>query len=207
MGWRRALVVRATFGVGVLALAACGSGGPGPEVSPPPAAIATVAEPSPAEPPPAEPPPATEEPPAEPEPQPAEPLPGLPAPTAGYRDWLLLNEEPIPPNPDGDAHLGTKNVYASLEAGRSNGRIVYPEGTIIVKEAKRPDTSFIGLIAVMRKEQGADPEHGDWIFVEYTRSSPTEAFQETAAGAVCWGCHEGARDTDWVWVRTLGSAP
>jgi hypothetical protein len=134
-------------------------------------------------------------------------LPGLPDYTAGYRDWLLLNEEPIPPNPAGDAHLGTKNVYASLEADRSSGSAVYPDGTIIVKEANRPDTDFIGLIAAMRKTAGADPEHGDWVFVEWTRSSPDVRFAETARDAVCWSCHVGAEQTDWVWVHTLGSAP
>jgi len=104
--------------------------------APPPCCAATTAEPPPLpEPPPAEPPP------AEPPPPPApEPLPGLPDYTGGYRDWLLLNEQPIPPNPDGDAHLGTKNVYASLEADRSGGSIVYPDGAIIVKEATRPET-------------------------------------------------------------------
>jgi hypothetical protein len=137
----------------------------------------------------------------------AEPLPGLPAYTAGYRDWLRLNEEPIPPNPEGDAHLGTKNVYASQEADRSYGQLVYPDGTIIVKEGMRPDTSFVGLIAVMRKKKGADPEHNDWVFVEWTRSSPTEPFEEIAADAVCWSCHMNAADTDYVWVHTLGSAP
>jgi hypothetical protein len=157
-------------------------------------AATTAGEPSSPEPPPAEPPP-------------PEALPGLPDYTAGYRDWLLLNEDPIPPNPEGDAHLGTKNVYSSLEADRSGGSIVYPDGTIIVKEARRPDTDFIGLIAVMRKTAGTDPEHGDWIFIEWTRSSPDEPFAETAKDAVCWSCHVGAEQTDWVWVHTLGSAP
>jgi hypothetical protein len=179
-----------------------------PPEAPPPAE--PPPPPPPAEPPPAEPPPAEPVPPAEPppaEPPPPEALPGLPGYTAGYRDWLQLNEEPIPPNPDADAHRGTKNVYTSLEADRSAGSIVYPDGTIIVKEASRPDTDFIGLIAVMRKTAGADPAHGDWLFVEWTRSSPDEPFSETARDAVCWSCHAGAEQTDWVWVHTLGSAP
>jgi hypothetical protein len=201
MVFPRALAPLAAATIGVLlALAGCGGGGGEASEAVPPPATTAASEPPAAEPPPAEPPPAGE-PPA------PEPLPGLPDLTAGYRDWLLLNEEPIPPNPDGDAHLGTKNVYASLEADRASGELVYPDGTIIVKEAKRPDTSFVGLVAVMRKEQGVDPEHGDWVFVEYTRSSPTEPFEEVAADAVCWGCHMNAAGTDWVWVHTLGSAP
>ena len=211
----RALAFLAAVGLGVLVFVACG-GAAEPEAAPPAVTepAATEAAPPPAtEPPETEVAPATAEPSTEPEPAttqekpPAEALPGLPGYTAGYRDWLKLNEEPIPPNPSGDAHLGTKNVYASLEADRAYGGLVYPDGTIIVKEAKRPDTSFIGLVAVMRKEQGADPEHGDWIFVEWTRSSPNEPFQETAADAVCWSCHMNAGQTDWVWVHTLGTAP
>lgn len=216
----RTLALATILGTAILA-AGCGSAGEAeqnappspppasaeePATEPPPAqtetptpcCAATTAEPPP-EPPPAEPPPA--------EPPPPEALPGLLDYTAGYRDWLLLNEEPIPPNPERDAHLGTKNVYASLEADRSGGAIVYPDGAIIVKEANRPDTDFIGLIAVMRKTAGADPEHGDWVFVEWTRSSPDEPFAETASDAVCWSCHVGAEQTDWVWVHTLGFAP
>jgi hypothetical protein len=211
----------AVFLAATALFAACGGGGepaaepaappaPPPSESQPPAT--TEAPPATTEAPPAtetEPPaPATTE--AEP-PPPPEPTPlpgrGLPEEILGYQDWLKLNEEPIPPNPEGDAHLGTKDVFASQEADRSSGSIAYPEGTIIVKEAARPDTDFIGLVAIMRKEAGADPEHGDWIFVEYTRGSPDARFEETAADAVCWSCHAGAQATDWVWVHTLGTAP
>jgi Cytochrome P460 len=124
------------------------------------------------------------------------PLPGLPADLVGYETWSRLNEEPIPPRSD-DPHEGTKNVYASFLA--ENG--VYPEGTTIVKEAMRPGTDFIGLIAMMRKEEGAQPDHNDWIWVEYTRSGPDEDFREHASGSVCYSCHVQARDTDYVFTR------
>jgi hypothetical protein len=207
-----ALLVAAT-----VLLAACGGGSePAAEpASPPPAEPAPApAEPPPppAEPPPpatteAEPPAPTEaEPPAEREPTPL-PGEGLPEDILGYQDWFELNEQPIPPIEGGDAHLGTKNVYASEEADRSGGSILYPDGTIVVKESTRPDTDFIGLVAIMRKEAGADPDHGDWVFIEYTRSAPDAAFTETAKDAVCWSCHVGAQQTDWIWVHTTGDAP
>jgi hypothetical protein len=181
-----------------VALAACGGSEPEPAAAPPasPPAETEVTEPLATETEAPLPAPETTEPETEPEPPPAteepppEPLPGLPRFTAGYRDWLKLNEQPIPPDPEGDAHLGTKNVYTTMEADRSGGRLHYPVGTIIVKEAARPETDFIGLVATMRKVEGADPEHGDWVFVEWT----------------CWSCHVGAQDTDWVWVHTLGVA-
>ena len=130
-----------------------------------------------------------------PEPEP-EPLPGLPADLVGYETWSRLNEEPIPPR-SSDPHDGTKNVYASFLAEGG----VYPEGTTIVKEAMRPGTDFIGLIAMMRKERGAQPEHNDWIWVEYTRSGPDEEFREHASGSVCYSCHVQARDADYVFTR------
>ena len=124
------------------------------------------------------------------------PLPGLPKSIAGYRDWTKLNKASIAPR-DSDPHLGTKEVYASKEMG-SNG--LFPNGTIIVKEATRPGKDFLGLIAVMRKQRGADPAHNDWLFVEYTRDSRGEAFAEVASGAVCYGCHVGAEEADYVFT-------
>lgn len=124
------------------------------------------------------------------------PLPGLPKSIAGYREWIKLNKASIAPR-DSDPHLGTKEVYASKKM-RSNG--LFPNGTIIVKEATRPGKDFLGLIAVMRKQRGADPAHNDWLFVEYTRDSRREPFAELASGAVCYGCHVGAAETDYVFT-------
>lgn len=134
------------------------------------------------------------------EPAAAEPLPGLPGDITGYDGWTKLNARPIPPR-DSDPHLGTKNVYTSLEAG---GDGIYPDGAIIVKDAVRPDTEFVGLVAIMRKEAGSDPAHDDWTWVEYTRDSADAPFDETASGDVCTSCHIGAEDTDWVWIEKLG---
>ena len=133
---------------------------------------------------------------AAPPPKPKAP-PGAPGFVAGYRDWVKLNDAPIPPR-DSDPHFGTKDVFASKER-LANGR--FPVGTIVVKEATRPGADFIGLIATMRKQRGADPEHNDWVFVEYTREAANAPFSEQAAGAVCWSCHVGARDLDYVFTE------
>ena len=140
--------------------------------------------------------------PTEPESKPKA-LPGLPRFTAGYRDWTKLHAGTIPPRPSGDAHLGTKRVFASKER-RPNGR--FPYGTIVVKEAERPGADFVGLIAIMRKERGFDPAHNDWQFVEYTREGPRARFGLTARDAVCWSCHAGAQETDYLWIYTQGLA-
>jgi hypothetical protein len=123
--------------------------------------------------------------------------PGAPRFVAGYRSWFKLNDAPIPPR-ESDPHDGTKNVFASKRR-RANGQ--FPNGTIVVKEAMRPGADFIGLIATMRKRAGADPAHNDWVFVEYTRDAPDARFQEIASGSVCWSCHMGAVDLDYVFTR------
>jgi hypothetical protein len=123
--------------------------------------------------------------------------PGVPGFVAGYRGWTKLNDEPIPPR-NADPHNGTKDVYVSREQ-LPNGR--YPTGAIVVKDAVRPGTDFIGLIAIMRKQPGADPEHRNWVFVEYTRDARNEPFQKIASGAVCWSCHLGALENDYVFTE------
>jgi hypothetical protein len=133
---------------------------------------------------------------AEPPPPPEAP-PGAPRFVAGYRSWVKLNDEPIPPR-ESDPHNGTKNVYAS-KARRPNGR--FPAGTIVVKEASRPGKDFIGLLATMRKEPGADPAHRNWVFVEYARESRNQRFQEIGRGTVCWSCHIGALENDYVFTK------
>jgi hypothetical protein len=140
----------------------------------------------------------TEAAPPPPPPPKAKAPPGVPRFVAGYRSWIKLNGEPIPPR-DSDPHNGTKNVFASRRMG-GNGR--FPNGTVVVKEATRPGTDFIGLIAIMRKQRGADPAHNDWVFVEYTREAANARFGLQAEGAVCYGCHVGAADRDYVF--TLG---
>jgi hypothetical protein len=124
------------------------------------------------------------------------PLPGLPRFTAGYTEWARLATN-IPPR-ESDPHLGTKDVFTSKEIKGER----FPVGTVIVKDARRPGKDFVGLIATMRKVKGADPEHNHWVFVEWTRESPDEPFTETASGQVCWGCHMGAEQADYVWVLT-----
>ena len=131
-------------------------------------------------------------------------LPGLPDFTAGYDQWLRLNAEPIPPNDGFDPHLGMKNVYVNQERDviAPGGQQVfpYPDGSIVVKDAVRPGKDFIGLVAFMKKTKGFDPAHNDWLFEEYTRNSADEKFSKIADGAVCWNCHSGVADTDYVFT-------
>ncbi|MEX2211136.1 MAG: cytochrome P460 family protein [Gaiellaceae bacterium] len=130
----------------------------------------------------------------------ASPLPGLPAYTAGYRSWTKLNAKPIPPNRDGDAHLGTKNVYAS-RLPRS-GSALYPVGTVIVKDITRPGARFVGVVAAMRKVAGVKANNG-WKMIEWSRPSARSRFTVLAQGQLCFSCHVGAKRTDYVFTRRV----
>jgi Cytochrome P460 len=125
----------------------------------------------------------------------ARPLPGLPAYTAGYKSWFKVNRRPIPPRPSGDAHPGTKNVYASRRI-RGNR---YPVGTVIVKEVTRG--GVVSIVAVMRKIRGFSPRNNDWQMIEYSRSSARARFGVLAQGRICYACHDGARRNDFVFTR------
>ncbi len=140
--------------------------------------------------------------------QPEEPvvaLPGLPEDVAGYTQWLKLNAEPIPPAPGGDPHNGTKNVYVNKTrediAPNGEQQFPYPDGSIVVKEANRPGKDYVGLIAIMRKKAGVDPDHNDWEFIEYVRDAADAEFRVFAEDRVCWRCHAGVEDIDYVFTE------
>ena len=132
-------------------------------------------------------------------------LPGLPDDVAGYTQWLKLNADPIPPAPGGDPHNGTKNVYVNKTrediAPNGEQQFPYPDGSIVVKEANRPGKDYVGLIAIMRKKVGIDPDHNDWEFIEYVRNAPDAEFSVIAKDGVCWGCHARVEDIDYVFTE------
>ncbi len=124
-------------------------------------------------------------------------LPGIPKVFQPYKTWNKVNAKPIP-NTRTTAHPGIKNVYASKKTVK--GR--YPFGTLIVKEgfSTSGGKRFVSLIATMRKARDLDPAHGNWKFIEWTRSSPTARFAEIARDATCWSCHALAKQKDWVYT-------
>ncbi len=132
-------------------------------------------------------------------------LPGLPDDVAGYTQWLKLNAEPIPPLGGGDPHNGTKNVYVNQTrdtiAPNGTQEFPYPEGSIVIKEATRPGKDYIGLIAIMRKKAGTDPDQNDWKFIEYVRNAADAEFSIIAQDRICWGCHAQVKDIDYVFTE------
>ncbi len=134
---------------------------------------------------------------------PREPDPGLPPCTAGYQDGLKLNSEPIPPSASAP-HGEVKEVYVNQTratiAPEGAQAFPYPDGTVVAKTGSRGGDNA-AIVAIMRKEAGLDPEHGDWQFVEYSRSSPDAEYALLASDSVCWTCHVNAESTDWVYTR------
>lgn len=137
--------------------------------------------------------------------EPAVALPGLPEYVAGYESWLKLNSVPIPPVPGVDPHDGTKNVYVNKDretiAPNGQQQFPYPDGSIVVKEATRPGRDFIGLIAIMRKVAGENPDHNNWEFIEYARGAQDAEFTVLASGRICWGCHSRVENLDYVFTE------
>ncbi|HEY9843226.1 MAG TPA: hypothetical protein V6D23_22340, partial [Candidatus Obscuribacterales bacterium] len=93
-------------------------------------------------------------------------LAGLPAEVGDYVRWLKLNPQPLPPRADAPHGSGVKNVFVNRSREQLQS-FPYPDGTWIVKEAWTAKQDYIEVIALMRKQHGSDPAHGDWIFEEY----------------------------------------
>ena len=130
----------------------------------------------------------------------AAPLPGAPRYIAGYRKWLKINRKPIPNSPTTAHPAAVKDVFVNRKTFPRTAKFRLPYGTILVKEGRSDDGTVV-LLAVMRKIKGADPKHNDWSFIEYTRSSASDRFGVQAKGAICWGCHQGVAQRDYVWTK------
>jgi hypothetical protein len=117
---------------------------------------------------------------------------GLPSYTDGFQRWPRLNAKPFTSKgPLSSAHAGVKNVYASKRKVGTR----FPNGTVIVKTIVRPQTRYVGQVAVMRKV------NGKWRFVEYTRSTPSARYSVLAQGELCRSCHVMAKSTDYVFTK------
>ncbi|MFH0915098.1 MAG: hypothetical protein V1912_01455 [bacterium] len=117
---------------------------------------------------------------------------GLPtlADVEDYRQWLKMNTEPV----QGRTH-GLTDIYIDQEretiAPNETLVLPFPDGSTIVKEQLQGS-----LVAIMRKVEGIDPEHGDWQWIEY-RTDGGIVGQDGA----CWSCHGQAESTDWVFTK------
>ncbi|MDX2023719.1 MAG: hypothetical protein SF187_26005 [Deltaproteobacteria bacterium] len=123
----------------------------------------------------------------------------LPADIEGYQTaptCVRLNKDPIPPY-EGDPHKGIKNVFAcnvDLPVLLANTR-PFPDGTIIVKESRRPGVAYTWLVATARKQEGR------WRWDEYTRNFDNEGHERVPVPqSKCMDCHAKAAAQDFIFT-------
>jgi hypothetical protein len=141
--------------------------------------------------------------------EPVSPIYGLTIPP-GYRDWKLISVGRVGgSNNDLRAKLGND---VAIKAYRE-GRIPFPDGTIIVRLAWHEVTSeennkalgdidsFVAGPATnlefMVKDSKKYAATGGWGFAQFTDGKPdSEALHKT-----CFSCYEPAKDQDFVFTR------
>jgi hypothetical protein len=127
----------------------------------------------------------------------ASPVYGIMLPSS-YRDWPMISVARAGGNVD-DLRVRLGNDVA-IEAYRKNTR-PFPDGTIIAQlayhaSAPAGDDAPVN-VQVMVKDSRRYASTGGWGFAQFTDGKPdAEAVQRT-----CFGCHEPAKDRDFVFTR------
>ena len=142
--------------------------------------------------------------------------PNFAAMVKDYKTWTRVNTKPYrmpaavmaacaaPTAGQVSPHLkpdGYIDVYVNPE-GRSAmftpGRVVFPVGTIIVKEKRQAaDPSYPELLTVMvKRSSGYNPETGDWDFA--VLDGKAAAVQAQGKLENCMQCHKTAGTSDYI---------
>lgn len=124
----------------------------------------------------------------------------LPDEVTGYQERCIkMNPTPHEPTED-DPHEGYKDVYAcnidaeALAALFQNPPVVYPDGTLIVKNSTKEGQDWPWLVATMKKVGGT------WQWAEYTRNFRDEEFRTFGVSdTVCIDCHAKVKVNDFVY--------
>jgi hypothetical protein len=138
-----------------------------------------------------------------------------------YAGWAAMTAEPIRVpaalfalcgTPPEEMQLGPHftpaiKVYANPVAAAAlrGGKVTHlPRGSALVKEKwldpdKEPPTEYAAMV---KREPGYDPEHGDW---EYVFTLVTEPGRQIQRGrmATCIACHKNAAARDYVFGTYL----
>jgi hypothetical protein len=149
--------------------------------------------------------------------------PEPPAQAAGgidYAGWPLLTRKPIPvaaagwmycraPGPDGEYTKQSKKygphfspairVFANPAAEahlRSGEAAQLPAGAVIVKEKLLDEKAAqpVAYAAMIKREAGYDPEHGDWEYLYH----PSGGNVERGKLESCIACHAGQAKQDYL---------
>lgn len=142
----------------------------------------------------------------------------------GYRAWAKVNPQPVyilpkvsalcaravqPPLPDeaGNPHARKRLTVYVNELGRqamfSELKPKFPVGSVIVKEKLPPvkDGAPELLTVMSKREQGFNPESGDWEYMVV--NGPGTKIEERGKLANCQGCHIPMKETDFIYRNYL----
>jgi hypothetical protein len=125
---------------------------------------------------------------------------GLPDKLQGYHGWVRVNIGKVTAT---GAHSAVKDVYvntslAGLLAADGKYRVPFASGVIFVKERMDPDTLSVTTLYVMEKKSAKE---GDWEWSVFEREGNGFKGGVLANPAMCVGCHQQAKDSDWVYTQ------
>jgi hypothetical protein len=143
--------------------------------------------------------------------------PVAPPPQAGplgidYKDWPRVTEKPYQVKPaaamlcapftafqDRGPHTDCAIVVRvnplGLECFKSRKPV--PVGTVVIKE-KHTNGQQVAVAAMIKREAGYDPDHGDWEYAFEKLGAGQERKVERGKLSSCIECHQGVRATDYL---------
>ncbi|WP_018466346.1 cytochrome P460 family protein [Calidithermus timidus] len=125
---------------------------------------------------------------------------GLPDKLQGYHGWVRVNIGKVT---SAGAHPAAKDVYVNIGLDRlltADGKYRVPlaAGVIFVKERMDPDTLTVTTLYVMEKKSARE---GDWEWSVFEREGNGFKGGVLANPAMCVGCHQEAKASDWVYTQ------
>lgn len=117
-------------------------------------------------------------------------LNGIPKDVQGFASWKKVVTTGMPM--DGPHAGKNKVVYANAIAAKAwTGKGALPVGSLVVKTAG--SASAPDYVGIMRKTAKG------WDYIEYGGKGGT--YSLLGKGASCSGCHENAKDKDFLFTR------
>ncbi len=124
-------------------------------------------------------------------------VPGLADNIQGYSTWTRVNVNKIS---TAGAHPAAKDVYVNIAGDKLADayKQAFAAGTLFVKERIDPDTLGVTTVYVMAKKS---EKVGDWDWSVFERKGDKFEGGTFANAAMCVGCHQNAKDSDWVFTK------
>ena len=115
---------------------------------------------------------------------------------AGYREhWAVWpGRRPLDRGPSPHGVMRTTYVNAIAQEALAAGATVLPPGSILVKEHFAVDT-LLEAVAVMYKQAGYAPEHGDWFWLKRMGDGAVASHGRVEA---CIACHAARANEDFI---------